>query len=164
MSLFQTTRFEHIVIRELSIADVDRFQAYHQHPEYLAHYSTPPNANDIVNAAREWSEQVPRQNYQLAICTLEAQFIGSLGVRREGYAADEGEIGIEIDPAFWGKGYARGAIRFGIHLADKLSVSRLHALTKPTNARAINLFESIGFKRQQTDDDVLQLSFQIHSA
>lgn len=56
----------------------------------------------------------PRLKYQLAL-TLQSNphLIGTCGIRLASADAQEGDIGYELSPEYWGLGYARAIVNFG---------------------------------------------------
>lgn len=89
--------------------DAEPLAAYQSDPAYLAHYAAPPDAHTIVASAIEWSQEEPRINFQFAVVLASSDFvIGCAGLRQRGYSTGEAEIGIEIDPRYWRRGFVRG--------------------------------------------------------
>lgn len=144
-------RTARLVLRDFQREDAPSVFAYQSKPAYLTHYGQPPPTEEDVTAfvalLCRWAEEVPRAKYQLAI-TVEGRVIGTCGVRKEAPEDTVAEYGCELDPAFWGQGYAREASRALLeHAFRSLGVSRLFALTQPGNLGAIRLAESLGFHR-----------------
>lgn len=72
--------------------------------------------------------------------------IGCAGLRQAGHPPGEAEIGIELHPDHWGFGYALEALSRLVEFArDDLALTRLSALTTPTNRRAHRLLQRLGF-------------------
>ncbi|MBZ4399744.1 GNAT family N-acetyltransferase [Myxococcus sp. MISCRS1] len=142
-------RTERLVLRDFRREDTPSVLAYQSKPAYLEHYGHPPPTADDVRAFVElltrWAHEVPRAKYQLAI-TLEGRVIGTCGVRKASAGDTVAEYGCELDPAFWGHGYAheasRALITFGF---TTLGLRRLFALTRPQNRAAIRLAQALGF-------------------
>ncbi|NTX04777.1 GNAT family N-acetyltransferase [Myxococcus sp. CA040A] len=144
-------RTERLVLRDFQREDTPSVFAYHSKPAYLEHYRQPPPTQEDVRAFVAmlcgWAQEVPRAKYQLAI-TLDSRVIGTCGVRKQAPEDTSAEYGCELDPAFWGHGYAREASRALLEFGfQSLGLKRLFALTQPGNLGAIRLAESLGFHR-----------------
>lgn len=130
-------RTERLLLRDFLPGDRLSYQA---DPRYLEHYEETPDEAAIRAQARAWASEEPRLRYQLAV-VLEGQLIGCVGAR-----GDEGgcfELGAELDPGHWGRGYATEAMR---GLLDWLGprVRALSAETAPGNERAHRLAARFG--------------------
>ncbi len=84
-----------------------------------------PGARQIIASAIGWAQAKVRLNYQLIITlTDQADVIGCAGLRTLGYPEGEAEVGIEIDPENWGRGYASEALACLIELAHSPTICR----------------------------------------
>jgi RimJ/RimL family protein N-acetyltransferase len=88
--------------------------------------------------------------------------IGLCGLlKREGL--DDVDIGFALHPDFWGAGYAKEAAEHCLQYArDKLQLTRVVAITLPTNTACISLLKGIGmsFEKELSlgeSDEILQL-------
>ena len=145
-----------LTLREAASRDVAALSTYQRDRRYLAarasvgeraHYAEPLDAAGIVEQARRWATESPRLNYQF-IVTLAAggSVIGCAGLRQAGYPPGEAEVGIELHPDHWGSGYAREALSRLVDFArDDLTLTQISAFTAPTNRRAHNLLQRMGF-------------------
>src|SRR5207248_8877867 len=95
----------------------------------------------------------PREVFQLAI-TLpdeEGQLIGSCGVRVNDRTRREGNIGYELTPDFWGRGYATEAawamLSYGF---DRLGLHRIWAELNAENAASAHVLEKVACDRKHT--------------
>ena len=123
---------------------------YQSDQRYLAHYVQPPDAKMIIALAMQWADQQPRENYQLIVCLKGAdQVIGCAGLRTATCRAGEAEVGVEIDPSHWAKGYATEVLAEIVNLAKSLALARLLAVTNEANLAAIALTQSAGFRLDQ---------------
>jgi len=128
--------------------DAGALAAYHADPAYLANYTEPPEAAAIVASARAWAREKPRRNYQFAVVLKSTDaVIGCAGLRQKGFPNGEAEVGVEIDPGSWRRGFARETltelIRFG---AAALSIETFWAITTPSNEGARALVGRFGFR------------------
>jgi [ribosomal protein S5]-alanine N-acetyltransferase len=138
-----------LILREAEPWDALALASYQGDPRYQEHYLESPDSQRIVQLARLWAAESPRLNYQLIITLgLGATVIGCAGLRQAGYPPREAEVGIELDPEYWGAGYAREALSALIEFArSQVGAQRLYALTTPTNVRAHRLLQAMGFSR-----------------
>lgn len=154
-------RSARLLLRDFREGDVARVFAYQTLPAYLEHYDgarpTYEDVRNLVNLFRTWAMEVPRRSYQLAI-TLDSHLIGTCGVRRP--PNDEAEFGCELDPNYWGHGYAYEASAKLLAFArNELQIGRVLARTRPDNRAAIRLAEQLGFKL--TESGVLVLDTRL---
>jgi [ribosomal protein S5]-alanine N-acetyltransferase len=140
-------RSPRLLLRDFDDADAARVFEYQQSPAYLEHYDGPAptreEVRDLVERFRRWAAEMPRTSYQLAI-TLDSYLIGTSGVRR--HQNEPAEFGCELDPHFWGHGYALEASATLLTFArNELQIDRVLARTLPDNRAAIRLAEQLGF-------------------
>ncbi|NKB71724.1 MAG: GNAT family N-acetyltransferase [Candidatus Latescibacteria bacterium] len=141
-------RTQRLVLRDFRPEDATTAFAYRDDPDYLRYYkpgkSSRPDNRVLVERFVEWAGQEPRQNYQLAI-TLDGALIGCAGIRQATMEPGSGEVGIELDPQYWGQGYAReaGAGLVDFAFAD-LGLQCLQARCISANAAIRRLLERLG--------------------
>jgi len=143
-------RTRRLLLREFIPSDVMTLSVYHAAPSYREHDALRADAETIVGQALLWSEEQPRRNYQLAIAESETSLaIGAIGLRGTDHALGVAEFGCELDPAYWGRGYAREAavtlLGFGSRV---LKLRRVTAICAIANVRVHHLLESLGFTRE----------------
>jgi RimJ/RimL family protein N-acetyltransferase len=147
---------EHLVLRDFQKGDLQAMLAYQVDPRYLRYY-----AHDRAGHAKEQTRELlqkflsaqgerPRTAFQLAMTLRnDGTLIGNVGVRKEGVEATEGDMGCEIAPDYWNRGYATEATRamlaFGF---DSLGLHRIWASTMAPNAAAWRVLEKIGMVRE----------------
>jgi ribosomal-protein-alanine N-acetyltransferase len=142
--ILETSR---LTLREAEHPDAFALAAYQSDPRYLEHYPEPPDAARIVELARRWASDSPRLNHQF-VATLGAQgpVIGCAGLRQAGHLPGVAEVGVELNPEYWGAGYAREVLSRLIEFArNDFELNQLLALTAPTNRRAHDLLLRLGF-------------------
>ncbi|HEX6094921.1 MAG TPA: endonuclease V [Thermoanaerobaculia bacterium] len=130
-------RSPRLLLRDFDDADAARVFEYQQSPAYLQHYDAPtPTREDVRNLIerfRRWATEIPRTSYQLAI-TLDSYLIGTCGVRR--LQNEPAEFGCELDPRFWGHGYALEASATLLTFArDELQIHRILRPNAPGQPR-----------------------------
>ena len=140
-------RSARLLLRDFHDNDIARVFEYQTLPAYLKYYdgATPTyeDARRLVSLFVKWAQVIPRTNYQLAI-TLDSYLIGTCGVREQ--QAHVAEFGCELDPTFWGHGYAHEASATLLAFVRRtLPVETVLARTRPDNVAAIRLAENLGF-------------------
>lgn len=145
---------ERLLLRDFTIADVPDIEVYQTDPRYLRFYHwttrSPGEIQQFVQMFLDWQQQKPRTKYQLVI-VLKAQkrVIGNCGVRCQVSGDDQGEIGYEINPNYWGKGYAteaaNGIIRFGF---ETLNLHRIWATCIAENTASARVLEKVGMRQE----------------
>ncbi len=136
-----------LVLRDFVDADVEAVAAYQADPRYHTFYGpgevTAAQARALVERFRIWAAERPRRRFQLAV-VREGAVVGCVGLRGEGLG--RAELGIELAPAVWGRGYAAEAARamlaFGF---ETLGLAEVRAETVSGNARVARLLRGLGF-------------------
>lgn len=144
-----------LTLREIVEDDWQAVLAYQAKPDYLRFYSweqrTERDVQDFIKRFINWQKEQPRTKFQFAI-TLSAQpeqLVGICGIRKETADSQSAEMGYEIDPSFWGLGYATEAaqklLTFGF---DELQLHRIWAWTILDNVASCRVLEKIGMERE----------------
>ena len=145
---------ERLVLRDFVEDDWRSTFAYQQEPAYLEFYPWDArfeeDARDYLARFITWSKARPRHKYQLAITLASTgELIGNVGVRADGPGAPIAELGFELAPGHWGRGYATEAastmLAFGF---DSLGLHRIHAHCVAENAASAAVLERIGMRRE----------------
>lgn len=141
-----------LLLREFVAGDWPAVLAYQRDPRYLRYYEWTGRSEDEVRrfvamfVAQQ--QERPRTRFQLAVTRRDdGRLIGNAGIRLSADAPGEAEIGYELAPDEWGKGYATEAaaavVRFG---RETLRVRRVTAWTVADNAGSIHVLEKLGFR------------------
>ncbi len=123
----------------------------------------------LIDHFINWQEATPRRNYQLAIVLNDqeadaapapgdGQLIGNAGLRLRRLfdfgrpeATFEADLGYELDPEFWGQGFAteavRGLLEFGF---GELDLHRVWAYCLAENQPSWRLLQRLGFRLEGT--------------
>ena len=142
-----------LLLREFVTSDWKAVQAYQSDPPYLryntSHQCTELDARAFVGRFVAQQEQ-PRTKFQLAIVLPEdRRLIGNCGLRMNDLSSREGNIGYELDPRYWGQGYAteaaREMLRFGF---EENRLHRIWAECVPENIGSARVLEKIGMQRE----------------
>jgi ribosomal-protein-alanine N-acetyltransferase len=147
---------DHLVLRDFVAGDLDAMLAYQSDPRYLRYYSA-ERAERIAEDAHRLLEMFltaqvkqPRTAFQLAMTLRDdGRLIGNAGVRMESADATEGDMGCEIAPDYWNRGYATEATRAMLTLGfEHLGLHRIAASTMAPNVGALRVLEKLGMKRE----------------
>jgi RimJ/RimL family protein N-acetyltransferase len=139
-------------LRDFTDDDWPAVLAYQSDPRYLRYYAwtgrTEPEVRAFVGRFVAQQAEQPRQRFQLAVVLPGAgRLIGNAGVRRDPERPWEAELGYELAPDFWGRGYATEmagallAFAFG-----ELHVHRLAAHCVADNTASARVLEKLGFR------------------
>lgn len=151
---FSTGRF---VLRDFTDQDAPAFAAYHADPRSSALYgpneASPEHATELVQLFRAWAQDRPRSRFQFAVVLGNGNLVGCGGLRVEDTAAQVAELGIELDPLYWGRfGYA---VEIAAALLDfgfaNLKLSRIVGKTVDANVRIARLADAFGATPMEAD-------------
>lgn len=141
-----------LVLREFTAEDWPAVLHYQRAPRYLQFYHwderTPNAVQAFVDRFIDAQAEEPRRVFQLAI-TLRGdnRLIGNCGVRTATAGAREGELGYELDPDAWGRGYATEAatamLRWGF---AELGLHRVAAQCIAENVASARVLEKLGLQ------------------
>jgi RimJ/RimL family protein N-acetyltransferase len=145
-------RTARLVLRDFQADDWPAVLAYQSDPRYLRFYEwtgrAAPAVRQFVAGFVSQQHERPRTRFQLAIA-LGDQLIGNCGVRVNDPARREGNIGYELDPRHWGRGYATEAasavLAFGF---EELGLHRVWAECVAENAASARVLEKLGMRRE----------------
>ncbi|HEX2208361.1 MAG TPA: GNAT family N-acetyltransferase [Longimicrobium sp.] len=147
-------RTERLVLREFTATDWPAVFAYENDPRYLRFYErdqvTERQCQALIYQFVLWQGEQPRSKAQLAI-TLAAtgEVIGNVGVRRE--TADEplADMGFELHPEHWGRGYATEAARAMVDWGfGEWGLERIHAHCVCENTASARVLERVGMRME----------------
>ena len=144
---------QRLVLREYESEDWKEVLRYQGDPRHMRYYRwSARDAEDVqrcVNECVARQAEEPRSMFQVAI-TLPAEgsrLIGSCGVRVNDFARHEGNIGYELDPEYWRRGYATEAasavMRFGF---ERLGLHRIWAQCVANNHASAHVLEKLGMR------------------
>lgn len=145
---------ERLILRDFVAEDWQAVLTYQRNPLYLRYYAwttrTPKEVQEFVTMFLEQQTQKPRIKYQLAIILRSSgALIGNCGVRMNAPNAVKAEIGYEIDPAHWGRGYATEAAttitQYGF---TELKVHRIWASCNAENVGSARVLKKLGMKQE----------------
>ncbi|HEY9620261.1 MAG TPA: GNAT family N-acetyltransferase [Crinalium sp.] len=158
-----TKRF---LLRDFVQEDEPAFLAYHADPRYAEFCSpeevAPDFTHQLFQRFMQWSTEIPRRNYQLAIVGCRnLELIGCGGLRQDSDATGLAELGIELAPQYWGRyAYAieigKALIYFGFR---DLALEEIIGISVSANLRVSRLAERYGFQAidTQSGSDWMQM-------
>lgn len=147
-------RTKRLILREFIHHDWGDVLAYQSNPIYLQYYPwagrSEHNVREFINQFIKWQSEDPRTKFQFAITIPGPEsLIGNCGIRRENKDATIANIGYEIAPDYWRKGYATEAalamVAFGF---KRLKLHRIWAHCLTENLASWRVLEKIGMKRE----------------
>jgi len=141
-----------LVLREFVEDDWPAVLAYQSDARYLQYYAwtarSEADVRDFVAQFIDNQRASPRLRFQLAVTLATGgRLVGNCGLRLDEAGSRKGEIGYEIDPAYWGQGYATEAagamVRFGF---EEVGLHRIGAWTVADNAASRRVLEKLGMR------------------
>lgn len=89
------------------------------------------------------------EEYHFGIHLISGELVGVCGLSSIDSVNMKAEIGYWVGRNYWGKGYAKEALKLIIDYGFvKLELNRIYARVFPFNERSINLLGSLGFVRE----------------
>ena len=143
---------DRLVLREFVIDDWPDVLAYQRDPRYLQFYPwadrTEAEVRDFVQMFVDQQAERLRRKFQLAITLPNSErVIGDCGIRRKSENDWEADIGYELAPECWGRGYATEAamaiVDFGFR---DLQLHRISSWYIADNAASARVLERVGLR------------------
>lgn len=95
------------ILRDFVGEDFPAFAAYHANPKSRELYGPDEGsfkrADELFQLFLSWTSQRPRRNFQFAIVRHSGVLIGCAGLRMSDSVGNQAEIGVELDPVYWGR-------------------------------------------------------------
>ena len=141
-----------LVLRDFVIEDWPDVLAYQCDPRYLRFYPwtdrTEAEVREFVQMFLDQQADRPRRKFQLAVTLTDSgRLIGNCGVRRKPENDLEADIGYELAPEYWGRGYATEAalamVDFGFR---ELELHRISSWCIADNTASARVLELVGLK------------------
>jgi ribosomal-protein-alanine N-acetyltransferase len=163
---FTTTR---LTLRQLHQKDAQALFTLYTSPEVLTYFGMEPlesiaKAEGIIEARQEAAGLAPMR---WAITDQGDNLIGTCGFHATSEPHKRCEIGYDLLPIHWGKGYMTEALQPVIdYLFREVGVVRVGAVIIPENAGSSRVVEKLGFTREGLLRDYImqdQLSHDVYS-
>lgn len=141
-----------LILRDFIKDDWQRVLEYQSHALYLRYNPwierTPQAVQEFVGWFLSQQTQTPRIKYQLAVVLKSnSQLIGNCGVRMDAPDALEADLGYELDPAHWQRGYATEAAHAIVDFGFRhFGVHRIWAGCIADNIASAHVLEKLGMK------------------
>lgn len=143
---------ERLLLREFVSVDWPAVLAYQSDPRYLRYYDwtgrTEQDVRAFVQGFVDQQHEQPRTCFQLAIVERsEGQLIGNCGIRLKADDVRLADMGYELSPLYWGRGYATEAARAMLAWGwDALELHRVWAWCLAENTASAHVLEKLGFQ------------------
>jgi RimJ/RimL family protein N-acetyltransferase len=152
---------ERLILREYVADDWQAVLRYQADARYWRFYhdagtrGSEAGARAFVQTFIAWQREQPRTRYQLAVTLRNGgRLVGSCGLRvrrlvdhGRADAGWEGDIGYEIDPALWSRGYATEAARRIVAFAfAELGLHRVWSYCLAENVASARVLEKAGLR------------------
>lgn len=163
---FRPIRTERLLLREMTLGDVDAYWKLEAKEEVVRYQNYGPmdweRARSAVVGVVKASFDKPRALFELA-AVYEGSLIGRVGAKvkngEEGASPAEDQAGgpshasvwFSFEPAFWGQGFATEAMRAFIPLLG--SPLRLEIECDPRNTGSVNMAKRLDFELVKSLDD-----------
>jgi ribosomal-protein-alanine N-acetyltransferase len=148
-------RTPRLILREFTAEDWAATHAYQQDPRYLRYYDREHMAERhtqaLVYMFVMWQGEQPRTKFQLAITIAKTgELIGNVGLRRENADDPLADMGYELSPTHWGRGFATEAARamvdWGFGMWEGLE--RIHAHCIAENEGSARVLLKAGLRQE----------------
>lgn len=143
---------DRLVLREFVEGDWMAVLAYQRKPDYLRYYDwedrSAEEVRDFVNMFRDQQNANPRIKFQLA-ATLKptGRLIGNCGIRNQSVGSLQAELGYELDPQYWGMGYATEAAKAIMEFGFvELQLHRIWSSCVSDNLGSVRVLEKLGMR------------------
>jgi len=143
-----------LILREYTNQDWRAVLAYQSTTDYLRYYAWEQRrAKDVKSFVQrfiDWQHERPRLRFQMAVVLPDGnRLIGSCGIRKPQAHSHQAELGYEIDPLYWGQGYATEAARAMVSFAFReLGLHRIWASCLLENSASARVLEKLGMTRE----------------
>ena len=145
---------DQLVLREFVTEDWPAVLAFQRDPRYLRFSPwadrTGAEVRDFVQMFVDQQAERPRRKFQLAITLPDGgRLIGNCGIRRKPDSDWEADIGYELAPEHWRRGYATEAalalVEFGFR---ELELHRISSWCIADNAASARVLERVGLRAE----------------
>jgi [ribosomal protein S5]-alanine N-acetyltransferase len=112
-------------------------------------YDSEPLADihDAEEIIEFYLQPEPRPHHRWILVTREGTKIGTCGFHCWNRSEGRCEIGYDLNPDFWGKGFMEEAIRAALRFAENdMKIRRVDACIYPENEKSLKLAERLGFE------------------
>ena len=154
---------DRLLLRPLTIADLDEFLALHSAPEVVRTMG-PCDRSTAVERLNNYEIEWQERGYGLVALVERAtgRFVGRSGLKYWPQF-DETEVGWVLHPDCWGRGFATEAARACLDWGFRdLDVAYITAMIVPDNARSLRVAQRLGMTPLRSDH-LSDLPVLVHS-
>jgi RimJ/RimL family protein N-acetyltransferase len=139
---------KNIILRPLTIADLDAFMIWATDPEVTRHLRWEPY--DSREAAVEFLENVVKKHSWFQAIVVDGEVVGSVTLEQgSGDFCCKAELGYVSAKKYWGNGIMTKAVGLAVEKGfQELDVVRIEAKTHPANTNSQRVLEKNGFVRE----------------
>ncbi len=149
---FKDLNTERLLLRNITPEDADFFLAVFSNPvvnKYLYDEEPIQSLDEAMKWIDLYNSEIPDHNRWVIIDKETSLRLGTCGFHNWDKRNNRIEIGYDLLPEYWGKGYMREALTKAIDLVvNTMNIHRIYALTHTENARSIKILEKLGFKKE----------------
>lgn len=148
--LLQTPRLR---LRTITRSDIDAIYRLHADPRAMRYWSfpawtDPQQALDWFEQRRHHAEREESWPWGLSLIDAD-ELIGIVTLFAVNRMQRRAEVGYQLHPSYWGRGYAQEALRAALAYGfDALELNRVEADIDPRNQASCRLVERVGFRRE----------------
>ncbi len=145
---------ERLILRDFEPDDWPDVWEYQANPKYLRFYTweerRPEDVRDFVAMFLAQQGEQPRTKYQFAIVLPQTnRVIGNCGVRKNTPYAHDGDMGYELSPLYWGRGFATEAARAVVDFGFReLGLHRISGWCIADNVASARVLEKLGMRQE----------------
>jgi ribosomal-protein-alanine N-acetyltransferase len=150
---FSALETERLFLRQLDLHDTDFIFQHFCDPEVTRYLMDEPPLTEYAQAQQliKWylNPAGKTHNRWGLIRKTDHQLIGTCGYHKWDKRYFRAEIGYDLSPSCWGKGFMREALRAVIQNGfERMGLNRIEALVYIENDRSIRLLQQLGFKQE----------------
>ncbi|MFA5309447.1 MAG: GNAT family protein [Dehalococcoidales bacterium] len=150
--IFKDLETGRLLLRNLAQDDAAFFYREFSDPavsEYLFDADPPESVNEVLKWIAWYNDNNPDHNRWVIVNKETGLRMGTCGFHIWDARNNRVEIGYDLLPEFWGKGYMREALQAAIDFAFTImNIHRIYAVTYTGNHRSIKVLEKLGFHKE----------------
>jgi RimJ/RimL family protein N-acetyltransferase len=145
---------DRLILRDFVADDWCEVLSYQRDPRYLRYYPwtdrSESDAKAFVRIFLDQQQANPRRQFQLAVTLREdGRLVGNCGIRCKADDDHEVDVGYELAPDYWGKGYATEAARAMVDYGFReLGMHRVSSWCILGNVRSAKVLERLGMRQE----------------
>jgi ribosomal-protein-alanine N-acetyltransferase len=158
-----------LILRWITVDDVDDFYAIYSDPEVMRYWSTPPlpnkdAASKLIAEIHEGFGQRQLLKWGMALRGNNT-LIGSVTLFHPDFTHRRSELGYAMGRLYWGQGYMQETLKAVLNYAfTALNFHRIEADVDPRNDSSIKTLERLGFQREGYLRERWQVNGEIQDA